>query len=401
MTIAAVLVNGDPLDFEDVEYDIRITHARDSIKSPPEASTAQVIIRGPVGVELEVADELRIGAYAGVCRFRGTITDLNVDTLSTTPPTTVTTVTAIGFLAKLGYLTTGEDTYPKEKVRARVDRVLDDSGLDYLNAATNDLELKQNNDPGVNTKRDYLATLAEWSGATFFDDCRGRIIFEDYGNRGVAGNAGIWENLPEPWSFYTTAWSTFPSNNAAQHLPGDAIAWTPNWNKNLQTLINDLEIEYKNEAVIQLADQGSITQYGRRRYDLVTELEKQSDATARGTEILAAQANPLWDLGRISILMDRLSTQQRDAALALLSGTRIIIDDLPAGGPYLQYQGIVEGWAETYTPGSHVLTLSLSDPRYSYQVVTWGEIDAAITWGDVDLTIQWYNVVVSDDLIGA
>lgn len=402
MTIAAILVNGQPLDLAEVEYDVRVTHARDSIKSPPQPSTAQITIRGPVGVALEVSDELRIGAYTGTCRFRGTITDLRVDTLSTTPPLPVTTVTAIGFLSKLGYLTTGEDPYPRETVRARVDRVMADAGLDYLNAADATLELKQNNDPDIQPKLGYLSTLAEWSGGTFFDDCRGRVIFEDYGNRGVAGNAGIWENLPEPWSFYTTAWSTFPANNGAQHLPGHAIAWTPSWTKNLQTLLNDIEIEYgSQQAIYQLQDNGSITQYGRRKFDLATELHSLTGATDRAAQILAAQAQPLWNLGQVSILMDRLTNEERDTALSLLSGNRIIIDDLPAGGPYLQFQGIVEGWSETFTPESHVLTLSLSDPRYSYQVVTWGEIDPTLEWGQVDPTIQFYNVVVADDLLAA
>ena len=401
MTIYAILVNDVPIDLSGVEYSVNVQHGRSDIKSTPEASSAQIILRGNLASTIEIADEIRIGAYNGVCRFRGNVTDLNLDHTGRPSSVPVLTVTAIGFLAKLGYLTTGEDAYAKETTRDRVDAVMADAGLDYLNGADDVLELKSNNDPQIQPKQAYLAQLAEWSGGTYFDDCRGRIIFEDYGTRGIAGNPGIWENAPEPWSFYTQAWDAFPANNAAPQIPGDAVIYTPTWSQNLQTVINDIEIEYGNESLYELVDNTSIAKYGRRQYDLATELFGLTDATARAQQILSAQANPLWNLGSVSILMHELATPIRDRALALLNGSRVIINDLPAGSPYTQFQGIVEGWSETYTPGQHILTLSLSDPRYSYQAVEWGDIDAALTWGGVDPAIEWYNVVVADDLIGA
>jgi hypothetical protein len=99
--------------------------------------------------------------------------------------------------------------------------------------------------------------------------------------------------------------------------------------------------------------------------------------------------------------MDQLTDTQRNDVLALLNGSRVIIDDLPAGGPYTQFQGIVEGWSETFTPGRHLVTLSLSDPRYSYQTVPWSGVEPTLTWGNVNTTIQWYNVVNADDLLAA
>ena len=400
MTIHAVLINNVPVDLGSVEYNVRLTHARSDIKSTPEASTAQVIFRGAPATTVGVGDELRIGAYDGICRFRGTVTDLKREHVSSDPPIPVTTITGIGFLAKLGLLTTGETAYSKETPRARVDAVMADAGLDYLNAADNTLELMSNNDPGIQPKLAYLQTLAEWSGGTYFDDCRGRIIFEDYGERGIAGNPGIWENTDQPWSFYTQAWQAFPSNNAAPQIPAAAVVWAPQWTKNLQTVVNDIEVEYDNGSIYELTDNDSIAEYGRRKYDLITELHGEPDAQERATQILAAQAQPLWNLGQVSILMDRLTSTERDRTLALLSGSRVIINGLPEGSPYTQFQGIVEGWAEAYTPGTHVLTLSLSDPRFSYQAVAWNAIDTALTWENVDPTIEWYNVVVADDLLG-
>ena len=401
MSIYAILVNDVALDLSDVEYNVQITHGRSDIKSTPEPSTAAITLRGSTGTAIQIGDELRIGAYTGICRFRGNVTDLSIEHLASDPPVPVTKVTAIGYMAKLGTLTTGETAYVKETPRDRVDAVMASTGLDYLNAADDVLELAANNDPGVQPILSYLATLAEWSGGTYFDDCRGRVIFEDYGNRGIAGNAGIWENLPEPWSFYTTAWSTFPANNAAHIIPGSAIAWAPQWTKNLQTVLNDIEIEYGNGNLYDLEDTASIAVYGRRKYDLATELHDATSAQERAEQILAAQAQPLWNLGQITILMNQLTTEQRNDTLALLSGSRVIIDDLPAGSPYTQFQGIVEGWSETYLPGRHLLTLSLSDPRASYQAAQWQQIDALLEWGNVRADVAWYSVVNPDDLLAA
>ncbi|HEY7822960.1 MAG TPA: hypothetical protein VIG24_09015 [Acidimicrobiia bacterium] len=400
MTVTAVLVNDQPVALDSVEFEVQVTHGRNDIRSQPEASNAQVILRGQPGVDLEIGDELRIGAYGGVCRFRGTITDLRREHLSSSPPIPVTTVTAMGFLAKLGLLTTGEDGYTRETIRQRVDEVMADSGIDYVNAADDNLEVQANNEPGISTKLNYLQSLAEWSGGTYFDDCRGRVIFEDYGNRGQAGNPGTWSNATEPWSFYTQAWDAFPATNAAPQIPALDVIWAPQWTKNLQTLINNIEVEYKNDGLVELTDSGSIADYGLRKYDLITELESAGDATERAQQILTSQSRPLWSLGQVSVLMHRLDAPERDRVLALVSGSRVIINGLPEGSPYNQFQGIVEGWSETFTENRHVLTLSLSDPRNSYQVVTWEELDAAVTWGDVDPTIEWYNVVVADDLIG-
>jgi hypothetical protein len=87
--------------------------------------------------------------------------------------------------------------------------------------------------------------------------------------------------------------------------------------------------------------------------------------------------------------------------LALVSGATVIVNDLPEPAPFNQFQGIVEGWGETYTPGQHIITFSVSDPRYSYQTVTWAEVDATLIWGDVEPNLEWYNVVNAGDLIAA
>ena len=72
---------------------------------------------------------------------------------------------------------------------------------------------------------------------------------------------------------------------------------------------------------------------------------------------------------------------------------------MPQPAPIDDFIGVCEGWTETWTPGLDRLVLSLSDPRFSYQVVRWDEVDPVLTWADVDTNIQWYNVVTADDLV--
>jgi len=400
MSITEIAINGAAIDLTNVEYNVQVTHGRSDIKSQPEASTAAIRLRGATGTGVDVGDDITIDAY-NERRFAGNVTDLAMSHLDTTPPTPVVQVQAVGYLSKLGTLTTDGAAYTPETVRERVAEVMDATTLDYFNGADQLLDLAANADPGINPVLSYLQTLAEWSGGTYFDDPTGRIVFEDYGDRGVAANPGIWNNQAGTFAANTGAWNTYPSSNAAPSIPAGAIAWSPEWAKNFQTIVNDIEVEYDGGSIYQQDDSGSIADFGRRTYKLTTELAASADAQERANQILTAQAQPLWNLGQITVLVDKLTTGQRDALLELMNGARVIVNGLPAGSPYTQFQGIVEGWSETYVPGRHLLTLSLSDPRASYQVATWGEVDAALEWGQVNSTLEFYNVVKPDDLLAA
>jgi hypothetical protein len=151
----------------------------------------------------------------------------------------------------------------------------------------------------------------------------------------------------------------------------------------------------------QSDDSTSIGLYGRRAYRLDTRLRNSGDASSRAGSILTAQANPLWNMGQISVYVDLLGITDRDRVLALINGATVTVPNLPEPAPYSSFQGIVEGWGETYTPGQHVITFTISDPRYSYQTVPWNLIDGALEWGDVNPTVAWYNVVNADDLLAA
>jgi len=96
--------------------------------------------------------------------------------------------------------------------------------------------------------------------------------------------------------------------------------------------------------------------------------------------------------------MSQLSTPDRDLILALVSGSAVAVLNLPQPAPLGQFLGIVEGWGERYADGQHILTLSISDPRYSFETITWGEVDPALEWGDIDPAVKWYEIISGSNL---
>jgi hypothetical protein len=391
-------VGGTAVDLADVDYNVTVSHGRSDVFQPSNPSNCQVTIRGPVAVN--VTDYVRIAAY-GTFRFQGEVTDARVEFLNTSPPTALTTFTAIGNLATLGTRLIEVD-FPKETVRERIETILTEADVDYLNGATADLELYSVADDIPVPAMNLLDDLAAWSGGTFFDTMNGRIVFESYGVRGQSANPGTWNAQTLTWEGEERSWDSFPTSLAALELPADAVIFSPTWSKNITGIVNRVSITHGNtEHVDTVSDADSIAAYGLRSAELTTGLDTHDDAIARANAILLAQARPLWNLGQVSVLVDQLDTPTRDLLMVAQSGTTVLVPGLPAQGPLTSFLGITEGWTETYTPGQHTVTLSLSDPRYSYQTVTWENVPPALTWENVNPELAWYNTVTADDLQAA
>lgn len=398
--INSITVGGTALSLADVEYSVSITHGRNDIKSQPEASTAVITILGSSGLDATLTEIVDIQAWS-TSRFLGEISDINITHVPSTPAKAITTITAIGNLSNLGSRLTGASGYASQTIYARAETILTDSGTTYLNGGTTALELYSIGAGAAvpQTCLDGLQGLAEWSGATYFDTPEGFVVFESYGQRGITTFNGAWIANKYPWSALSQTWSSFPTNMAATALPSTGVVYTPTWSQNQVSIINDVTVSHGDPASYhQETDANSISVYGRRALTVDTQLKAGTDATTRAADILLAQAYPLWNLGNISIFVDQLSDTDRNAILALVSGSSVLVSGLPTPAPYTQFLGIVEGWSETYTPGQHLLTLSISDPRYSYQTITWAEAGATLQWGQVDPALIWYNAVTADDL---
>jgi hypothetical protein len=407
MSITEITLGGETLELDTITYNVGIQHGRSDVTSQPQSSNAQITIRGPVGVEAEITDQLIIKAY-GQRRFTGEISDVTITHLSSEPPVALTTIIAMGYLSTLGMVQVGVDGWTNQTARQRVEEILAATGLPYANGATTDITFHalSSGNAEPTDALSYLAGIAEWSGATYFDDPDGRIVFESYGARGITTFAGTWSNNIGPWSDYDQTWDSFPIDRSADTLPSDAVIYTPTWSRTRQSIVNDVTVlghassggGHGGDWEVTVTDSASIAAYGRRAYRLQTEIRYEADGTDRAGSIITAQANPLWSLGQISIIMSQLSTHDRDLILNLVSGSAVAVLNLPQPAPLGQFLGIVEGWGERYADGQHILTLSISDPRYSFQTITWAEVDPALEWAGINAELKWYEIISGSDL---
>jgi hypothetical protein len=398
--ISEIALDGVALDLDSIEYQVQIQHGRSDVTTSPQPSNAQIIIRGSVGVDVEISETLVVKAY-GFHRFTGEVSDVTITHLSSNPPVAVSTITAVGELARVGFVEVGATGFDHQTARERVDTVLGAVGIPYLNGADPLIDLHQvtGSDIQATDALSYLAEIAQWIGATYFDDPFGRIVFESYGERGITSFDGTWQNTLGTWAASTLEWGEFTTIFPPTVIPPGTVIFTPSWSRTRQTIINSVTVlGYKDTHETTQTDSASITDYGLREFRLNTDLRYSGDVIDRAGKIITAQANPLWSLGAVSIMVHNLDTPTRDLVLGLVSGQAVSLSRLPQPAPVEDYLGIVEGWGETYTPGEHILTLSLSDPRYSFETVTWGEVNPALIWGDVPADLQWFQIITSDSL---
>lgn len=400
MTLTMTL-NGSTIDMSTVDFNVTIMHGRSVVTDIPTASSAQLVIRGAAGPVMEISDYLVV-SFNGQPRFSGKISNIDVSFSGTNPPTAITTVTGMGNLAELGLVDVGASGFVEETVRQRVEAILVSSGVTFLNGGDANITVKAVPavDAVITTAWNGIADMATQSGATFYDTPSGEIIYEDYGNRGQTTLTGIWSLQTSDWANTAGTWASIAPGINGTTIDGAGIILSPTWTKQLEPLINDITVTYGTDQSVQQTDSASIAAYGRREYLLNTTISNVNDATIRGGQVITAQANPLWDLGQISILVNLLDAATTLEVMKLISGSLLRIYNLPAQGPYTDYTGIVEGWADSYNGGNHTLTLSISDPRFSYQILKWQDVIPDITWGEVYAQTQWFEVVSNNDLVG-
>jgi len=408
MTITSITIAGSNVNLANVEYNVAVYHGRNDVTTTPQPSNAQIslICTGQYTVPVALGDTVNIKAYS-VDRFTGRVTDLTINHATEsgdTNPYTVITITAMGNLSRLGNYWTGDAGYSAENLDVRAGNILAATPLTYTIEAEPDVALIAYSG-GLASVNDLLNQLCEWTGATMYDKPDGSVYFESYTRRGYTYSSAAWSALTGAWSSYAGTWNdqNSPTTTAPAPvtLPSSSVIWEPVWTATTNTVLNDVTITYDAtdpQATLQLTDASSITLFGKRAIELTTSLATLDDATNRAQLVLTSQATQRWQLGTVEVIMEQLTTPQRTAVLALTSGDRVLVTDLPQPAPYTQFIGVVEGWGETYTPGSHRLSLSLSDPRYSYAVVTWAEAPATADWANVPAGNDWSEIILPTDL---
>lgn len=405
--ITDIAINGTPLDLDTVEWSVAIDHGRNDVQSPPQASSAEIVLYGPdLDVTVPVSGELTIEAY-GVPRFTGRITDpqLAHDFAPNGDTYARLRIPAMGNLALLGLYEVGAAGYTEETLEDRVQNILDETGVVYT-ANTDPYMVMLPVDPDQPAPAlTWLSDLCTQTGATMCDLPDGNILFESYSRRGYGYNPATFAQVTDTFADVPYIWAdVYNRVNAAPvpvTLPGTAVVWTPVWTKSVLTIVNQIRVQYGDtnpQDEILADDAASIATHELRSITLPTQLADATDAYDRAQAVLLAQSEARWNLTQVQIKMDELDSTTRAAVLDMTQGSRVSLSNLPQPAPAPTYLGVVEGWSESYTPSGHYLTVSLSDPRYSYAMAKWNEIDPALAWSGVDAGIQWYDVVLPSDL---
>jgi hypothetical protein len=404
----AITIAGTSVALSGVEWSVAVSHGRNDVTSAPEPSSAQVVllIRPGDAIPVDVGDSLVVTAYT-VPRFTGTVTDVTIDHVLSddgTAPLTRVTAAAIGPLSLLGSFIDGATGFTSDTLEDRVTGILDATGLDYDLRTEPGMTLIAE-DPNPRTVLTILSELCTATGATLADSPAGHIIFDSYTTRGYDYNPATWAYIAGTWGAALGTWTSQSQATTAAPtavpLGGAVVLWEPLWRKDVLGVVNDVTVTYgTNDPLdtVNQADSASKAIYGERAVVLDSLLADVSDATRRAGNVITAQAQARWNLQQVSILMDLVDSGDRAAILDLISGDRVLVENLPAPAPASTYLGVVEGWAETYGPDGHTLTLSLSDPRYSYAMLEWIAVPGTLTWAAVDPTVIFADVILPTDL---
>lgn len=405
MTITQVQIDGTTVNLSAIEYAVAIYHGRNDVTSLPTPSAAAFTTIGST-ILGAIGDDLAIEAYS-VPRFTGKITDITIEHFHTTDGSPFARIqyAATGNLADLGLLQVGTAGYVLESLADRVDEIFTETGLSYTALTDPYMILNPVAANNGTSALQLLNDLGVQTGGTMYDTPTGDIVWESYTRRGYTYNPANWAALTDAWSGYPYDWdNVYVAASSAPTpvtLPNNGVVWEPIWKNNNQTILNHVTVTYDDtnpQATVDYDDLVSQADYGYRAFTLTTSLADGTDAYNRATNIITAQSVPRYDLSNIQVRVDLLSAPVRTQVLGLLMGSRVLLNNLPQPSPSTDYLGIVEGWGEQYSNGTHTLTLSLSDPRYSYAMATWGSVDIALIWGDVNASIQWFNVVLPEDL---
>jgi hypothetical protein len=412
-----VYVNGVALDLDEVEYRISLTHGRNDITAAPAPSDASMTLYGFTSPDHHLSDVVEVEAY-GVTRFTGRVTDTQLShDFNPNGPTVgapVTSyvarldVTMIGNLSLLGLAFVGAAGYSKELLNDRVENILTDSNLVYTN----------NSDPlmtqealdaldGGYSALDLLTALGTETGGTLCDLPDGAVLWESYSRRGYGYNPAhwtdidptdTWPDIPYIWADVYDRVDTAPLTvgipkagrlvpDVAQHVPDHPQRRHGHLRRQRQP------VPERHRPGVDHHATGAERSRSRRsctRRPTRSPGPRTSSAPSRSPATRCSPSRSSWRKSP-SRCARSCSTSSRVAR----SGSTTCRTRHPST---TTSECARDGPRHT-RPDSPARPVTQSDPRFSYQVVKWNEIDPALLWSGVDLTVQWYNVVIPADLV--
>ncbi|NDB67548.1 MAG: hypothetical protein EB015_05975 [Methylocystaceae bacterium] len=302
--------------------------------------------------------------------FTGTISDItNLTAFSSSQAkVSIHRISALGPFAKMARAITSGN-YPKEYDDDRMDRIFTAAGVTVDIVDT----------PGIyefttvnHTQQDCYSLASYYASMAFgyiYETTDGKVGFANESRRtNEADDNGYFE---------------IPSGSV---LTGGVTS-----NKTFADLANDIKLEYKSNATKSGSNATSISNYGNRAMDIITELEQGSQAQDQLDRYLALRSIPRTSLSQFTVQLDvaALSTAQRNTLIEIYMGKPIQVQGLPSAIYNGTYKGFVEGWNLVINRQQASLTIISTEAAYSLVPERWQDVNATLAWSGVGAAIQW------------
>lgn len=304
--------------------------------------------------------------------FTGNLSDItNLSAFSSTNvKVSVHRISALGPFAKMSRAITGGN-WPKEYDDDRMDRIFTAAGVPVDVVDT----------PGIYefTSITHIAQDC-YNLASYYAGMAFGYIYEN-----TLGEVGFANESRRTIEAQTSGYFQIPS--------GSILTSGVTSNKTFTDVANDIELEYKANATVTGTNATSISNYGIRAMDIITELEQGGQAQDQLDRYLALRSIPRTSLSQFTVQLDvdALSTSQRNTLIELYMGKPIEVQGLPAAIYNGTYKGFVEGWNLTINSQQASLTINSTEAAYSLVPERWQDVLATLEWEDVGAAIQWQD----------
>lgn len=304
--------------------------------------------------------------------FTGNLSDItNLSAFSSSNvKVSVHRISALGPFAKMSRAITG-GSWPKEYDDDRMDRIFTAAGVPVDVVDT----------PGIYEFTTINHTAQDcYNLAAYYSTMALGYIYEN-----TLGEVGFANESRRTNEADTNGYFQIPS--------GSILTAGITSSKTFTDIANDIELEYKANATVSGTNATSITNYGIRAMDIMTELEQMGQAQDQLDRYLALRSIPRTSLSQFSVQLDvdALSTSQRNTLIELYMGKPIEIQGLPAAIYNGTYKGFVEGWNLVINREQATLTINSTEAAYSLVPERWQDVLATLEWDDVGATIQWQD----------
>ena len=358
----------------------------------------------PLNISLFDRVSFTINDSAGVPRtvFVGNVSDTSsqlVDAgFEAGTSTVVTTLIAVGPLARASTRRVAEDGFAGEKDGDRIARLIfdalaatwEESGGTWAqqvgtwNTFDQGLDANRIDQPGVFD----IAGLDPVVGGY---DAQGQAYLTAISALGV-----LWDDR-EGFIAYADADRRIATDQTDAYidLPAAVIG---SQGLNVNTQAGDISTEVVvnfDGGIVQVDDSGAILQFGRiaRQFDL--NLVDQTNAADWAERYLVGHSGPIAKLDRLPIRLDLIADDTlRDDLLTIDVNAGIRLSGIPEALGLEFRRTFVEGLDWNIDRERIGLSLSLTDAVLSINFQRWTSVTGTLRWEDVDATLEWQDATI-------